>query len=111
MNNRVDSLVEIFGNDTLVLDKIQNYPKKVVILIDHKCVSSTEQFLLSAIQSEKVTLMGQASGGVLDYSNMREASLGNSIFTLFHATSRSRRIDVGKGIDNVGLDYKQDWIL
>jgi hypothetical protein len=92
------------------------YPKKVVILIDHDCASSTEQFLLFARQSSKVTLMGQNTSGTLDYSNVVEAPFSCMPYTLRYSTSRSRRLDHNQGIDNLGikpqqyLSLKDDWI-
>jgi len=91
-------------------------PSKVVILIDRGCASSTEQFLLEARQSSKVILMGQNTQGTLDYSNWVESPLVCFPYVLRYPTTRSRRIDVGQGIDNVGikpnryLDPKTDWI-
>jgi C-terminal processing protease CtpA/Prc len=91
------------------------FPKNVVILINEGCASSTEQFLLEAIQSKKVTLMGQNTSGTLDYSNLRESGFCGIPYTLWTPTTRSRRIDNGEGIDGIGikptiyLNEKQDW--
>ncbi len=92
------------------------FPKNVVILINEGCASSTEQLLLEAIQSKKVTLMGQNTSGTLDYSNLRESDFCEMPYTLWTPTTRSRRIDIGNGIDGIGirpavyLTEKQDWI-
>ena len=92
------------------------FPKNVVILINEGCASSTEQFLLEAIQSKKVTLMGQNTSGTLDYSNLRESDFCDMPYRLWSPTTRSRRIDIGTGIDGIGikpniyLTEKQDWI-
>ena len=92
------------------------FPKNVVILINKGCASSTEQFLLEAIQSKKVTLMGQNTSGSLDYSNLRESNFCEMPYTLYTPTTRSRRIDIGEGIDGIGikptiyLTEQQDWI-
>ncbi|MEY4571290.1 MAG: hypothetical protein RLZ10_483 [Bacteroidota bacterium] len=92
------------------------FPKNVAILINEGCASSTEQFLLEAIQSKKVTLMGQNTSGTLDYSNLRETDFCEMPYILWTPTTRSRRIDIGEGIDGIGikptiyLTEKQDWI-
>jgi hypothetical protein len=92
------------------------FPKNVVILINEGCASSTEQFLLEAKQSKKVTLMGKNTMGTLDYSNLRESNFCEMPYTLSTPTTRSRRIDIGKGIDRIGirpafyLTDKQDWV-
>lgn len=91
-------------------------PSKVVILIDGNCASSAEQFLLEARQSSKVTLMGQNTSGTLDYSNIVPSPLVCFPYVVRYPTTRSRRIDVGQGIDNIGikpnryLNPKEDWI-
>ncbi|WP_431292806.1 S41 family peptidase [Pedobacter sp. P26] len=106
-----------FSNDSNIsLDSIAPYPQKVIILINKNCGSTTEEFLLLAKQSNKVTLMGEHTAGVLDYSNMRGADFSCMPYMLYWATSRSRRIDEGIAIDNVGikpdkiLKPEQDWI-
>ena len=92
------------------------YPQKVVVLIDAGCASTTEQFLLEARQSSKVTLMGQNTSGTLDYSNWVESPLVCFPYVLRYPTTRSRRIDVGQGIDNIGikpnryLNPKENWV-
>ena len=92
------------------------FPKNVVILINEKCASTTEQFLLEARQSTKVTLMGQNTSGTLDYSNLRESNFCEMPYLLYAPTTRSRRIDIGEGIDGIGikpaiyLNEKEDWI-
>jgi C-terminal processing protease CtpA/Prc len=92
------------------------FPKNVVILINEGCASTTEQFLLEAIQSKKVTLMGQNTSGTLDYSNLRESHFCEIPYKIWTPTTRSRRIDIGAGIDgkgikpNIYLTEKQDWI-
>jgi hypothetical protein len=92
------------------------FPKNVVILINESCASTTEQFLLEAKQSKKVTFMGQNTSGTLDYSNVRESDFCEMPYLLYAPTTRSRRIDIGEGIDGIGikpsiyLTDKQDWI-
>ncbi len=97
-------------------EKTEAYPQHVVVLMDKGCGSTTEQFLLEARQSKKVTLMGMPSAGVLDYANMREGFLPCNDMALYYATTRSRRLKMGMGIDNVGikprvpLKENEDWI-
>lgn len=109
-------LVNIDPDDTTILEKIEPFPKRIAILTDGHCASSTEQFLLSARQSKKAILMGQNSKGVLDYANVRSVSFPDCPLILGYATTRSRRIDLGQGIDNKGikpdryLPVDKDWI-
>jgi C-terminal processing protease CtpA/Prc len=116
MEKHQGEFVSIVDDDTTVLEKVMANPKQVVILIDGKCASSTEQFLLAAVQSRKVTLMGQSTRGVLDYANMRDVAYPCFPFTLSYATTRSRRLNTGKGVDligirpNVFLQTNEDWI-
>jgi hypothetical protein len=91
-------------------------PAKVIILIDKNCASTTEQFSLYARQSTKVTFMGQNTSGTLDYSNVVEAPFPCMPYILRYSSSRSRRLDKGEGIDNIGikpdlyLNANDDWI-
>lgn len=57
-------------------DSIRAMPVRVVIISARACASSCEQFLLDAKQSRKVTVVGsQNTYGMLDYSNVRAATL------------------------------------
>ncbi|WP_165759057.1 S41 family peptidase [Niastella yeongjuensis] len=87
--------------DTLL--NVWPMPAKVAIVVNHGCGSTTEEFLLLARQSTKVVLAGEPSMGVLDYSNVVERDFYNPDFECYYSTTRSRRIDMGLGIDNVGI--------
>ncbi|HRE63783.1 MAG TPA: S41 family peptidase [Ferruginibacter sp.] len=78
-------------------------PQKIMILMDEKCASAAEQFLLEARQSKKAILVGQPSRGVLDYANVCEYKMEHYGMSLLYPTSRSRRIDNGQGIENKGI--------
>jgi hypothetical protein len=109
-------MININDDQTTTMDKVLPYPAKVAILIDKGCASTTEQFLLWARQSKKVILVGDNTSGTLDYSNKIEAPFLCMPYILQHSSSRSRRLDVGQGIDNVGIppDHRltpnDDWI-
>lgn len=91
------------------------FPKKVVILINKWCGSSTEELLLLARQSSKVILAGQPTIGNLDYSNVVEMPFSCFPYILRYASTRSRRLDIHQGIDNVGIQPQyffkenEDW--
>ena len=93
-----------FASDyTGTLPAVWANPAKVAIVIDGRCGSTTEEFLLYARQSKKTKMVGEHSLGVLDYSNVVPRDFSCPPFTLRYPTSRSRRIDVGLGIDNKGI--------
>jgi hypothetical protein len=96
-------MVNIFDDDIDSSYSRQEFPKKVVILINDGCASTTEQFLFAAKQSTKVTLAGDHTEGVLDYSNVRETPFPCMPYILNYSSTRSRRIEAGQAIDNVGI--------
>jgi len=116
MKQHIGKLVSFSEDRDITFDSVLPYPKKIIILINKDCGSTTEEFLLMAKQSDKVVLMGEHTAGVLDYANMRGADFYGMPYMLYWATSRSRRIDKGLTIDNVGirpdkyLTHEQDWI-
>lgn len=117
MEQNIGKFVSTGADGITTMDRIEPYPKKVVVLMDEGCASSAEQFLLIARQSKKVTLMGTHSAGILDYANVRTSAPSPCRdIGLYFATTRSRRIDMGQGIDNRGirpdivLTKKKDWI-
>lgn len=116
MEQSKGKLISFSDDRNVSLDSVTPYPRKVIILINKNCGSTTEEFLLLSKQSSKVVLMGEHTAGVLDYSNMRGADFSCMPYMLYWATSRSRRIDEGIAIDNVGitpdivLRPEQNWI-
>ena len=74
----------------------------VSILVDDGCKSSCEEFLLAARQSFAVKLVGQHSGGTLDYSNLRPYPLPSGDRILLYAVTRSLRIPA-MPVDGIGV--------
>jgi Peptidase family S41 len=102
-------------NDTFKQNWPKKNPEKIVVLVDGKCASATEQFLLATKQSSKVVTMGQITAGALDYSNKRPKPFPCIPFTLEYPISRSARLPEHP-IDNVGispdvvLSDDADWV-
>jgi hypothetical protein len=95
--------VNFASDNTDTLPTVWAMPAKVAIVINHGCASTTEEFLLAARQSKKVVMAGEHSHGSLDYSNVVQKDFYGPDFILNYPTTRSRRIDAGLGIDNVGI--------
>ncbi|MBK8496873.1 MAG: hypothetical protein IPL50_19165 [Chitinophagaceae bacterium] len=102
------------------MKEVLPFPSLVGVLIDKKCGSTTEQFLLAAKQSKKVVMFGENSAGVLDYANMHFLDFPCFEWRLGYATSRSRRLPE-QPVDNIGISpdihlesytetKTQDWV-
>lgn len=102
MADKPNQLVDVANDQLFVLDSVYTYPKKVIVLVDNNVASASESFLLIAKQSSKVTVMGQHTKGVLDYSNGNILACPCSYLKLFVATSRSKRLP-DHPIDNIGI--------
>jgi hypothetical protein len=106
--NNADEVVSAFTEKA--------FPKKIIIMVNNECGSSAEEFLLAARQSSKVTLVGENSIGNLDYSNILTIPFLCYPYTLQYPITRSRRLDLGQGIDNAGIAPKiylpkgKDWL-
>lgn len=105
------------ASDEEKMDAVLPYPKKISVLINGYCASTTEQFLLDVVKnSKKAITMGTHSEGVLDYANMQFLNMPCVHYQLGYPTSRTKRIALGKVIDNTGikpdiaLDEKTDWV-
>ncbi len=99
---REGTFVSTGPDSTDTLPGVFPLPKRAAILIDRRCASTTEQFLLEAKQSKKVQLYGQTTKGVLDYANVRSFSLPSHERVLEVPTTRSRRLPKG-GVDPFGI--------
>ena len=120
LNASVGQYVNIFGNkvDITTQGSITNYPKNIAIIINEKNGSTTEQFLLTAKQSNKVKLFGVTTYGALDISNVNDINSPFGDIKLFYGMSKSFRIPAF-AIDDIGLqpDFfiddtieKYDWV-
>ncbi len=98
------SIVNFENSDTMY-----TYPKKVGIIINGGCGSTTEQFILAAKQSKKVKLFGTTTFGSLDISNMFSVKSPCNDLELGYCLSKSFRIP-DFTIDGKGLqpDYYLD---
>jgi hypothetical protein len=110
------TLYNLWPDDTLKFNAILPYPKRVSILINEECASSTEMFLLKARQSRKVKLYGRHTMGAVDYADVATLNLTDGFFLLRYSTSRSNRLPSAP-IDNIGIqpdvtipDNVQDWV-
>lgn len=84
-------------------------PKQIFLLSDVYCGSSGENFVEMMKWMPKVTVVGRATMGILDYSNCSSVEFADYILT--YPTSRSLSIDVGKGMTNKGVipDIEIPW--
>jgi hypothetical protein len=98
-------------------DSVYSYPKKVAILTDKGCGSSTEKFLLDSKQSKKVKIFGTPTYGAVDYVSLREFKLNCNNYSLYMPTVRMMRLP-DYPLDNIGIQpdiyldkYIKDWVL
>jgi Peptidase family S41 len=80
----------------------EDYPEKVIILTDYYCLSAGEELVETSKQSSKVTIVGRATMGINDYSDVVCANWDNQ-FSLCYPISRLEQKTVidplhGKGI-------------
>ncbi|WP_347553092.1 S41 family peptidase (plasmid) [Pseudalkalibacillus hwajinpoensis] len=77
-------------------------PKKVIILSDVYCGSAGDSFVETCKHSSKVTVLGRPTLGMNDYANVAFKEWDNR-FKLMYPTSKSSRVDEGKGMSGKGI--------
>jgi hypothetical protein len=107
MENHRGAWLEI-PNDTLRPDSVLARPAKVVLLVNQKCKSSVEDFLLTARNSQKVIVAGTSTGGVVDFEETVDVPLPDPSLILFHPIGISNRLP-GQPLDGKGIE--PDWLL
>ena len=110
--SKFGEFVNLYDNESISIfqqSTVYKYPKKIGIIIDGGCGSTTEQFLLAAKQSNKVKLFGVTTFGALDISNLNDIESPCKEFRLWYCMTRSLRIPEF-AIDGIGLqpDYYLD---
>jgi hypothetical protein len=99
MESHLGQFVEMASDSVVRRDSIYPMPRRVAILIDRRCASSCEDFVLEARQSRKVTVLGgEHTEGAHDYGNIRSLWLPGWR-RMRVATSRWR----GERFDRVGI--------
>lgn len=89
-------------NNSFVL-KGNATPNKVIILSDVYCGSAGDSFVENSRLSDKVTVVGRATAGVNDYSNLTSMKWEEG-FELWYPTSKLKRVDDGKGMTGIGIE-------
>lgn len=96
-------LVSMGPDENMILPSPLPVPAKVAVIINGKCSNTAEQFLLEAVQSKKVKMFGTSSAGALDYANVNVVKYTMPDFSIDYPVTRSRRVAMGQGIDNKGV--------
>ena len=89
--------------ETITINKPFINPKKIALLIDENTVSSGELFTMLARQSDKVVVMGNNSGGMMDYGNILRYKTQCSTIRIQVPMDRMLWIDTGFFVDKEGL--------
>ncbi len=94
----------IYGHDRIEKrDTVYPYPKNVGVIVNNGVASSAEEFIIHAKNSKKVTLFGDNTEGVLDYSNTVPVPLPSGKINLRYPMTRSTRLPEYP-IDNIGIE-------
>lgn len=83
---------------------ITHNPQKVTLLVNRRCASSCEMFLLWAKQSKKVTIIGETTAGIIDYGALNGITVPCHNWAFRYPTARSNRVPDGRGLDNIGIE-------
>ena len=94
-----------FGDeeDNSFIMKGKIMPTKVIVLSDVYCGSAGDSFVESAKISDKVTVIGRATAGLTDYTNLTIMKWDEG-FELWYSTSKLKRVDNGKGMTGIGIE-------
>jgi C-terminal processing protease CtpA/Prc len=96
------TIYKLWNDDTLKLDQVLPYPKKVSVIINQNVASSAEMFLLKARQSSKVKLYGANTIGAVDYADAVPYKMPCPILTLRISSSRNCRVPA-QTFDYIGI--------
>ena len=94
----------LFAADTVfVPPTVYQLPRAVAIIVDRRCASTCEHFVLDARQSRKVVVLGTGNtGGLLDFGNARGVLLPSGSRRLHVPFTRSHRLP-SMPLDHTGI--------
>ncbi len=90
------------SNDTLYPVPGFKKPEKVILLVNEKCKSSTEDFILTIKSGSNAIIAGTKTGGVADFEEVIEIPLPCEALILFHPIGFSNRLP-SFPIDGIGI--------
>lgn len=111
LKNRGKGFVTLSSDDSILPTIGLAKPRKVYIITDQRCGSSGDAFVDIMGRSDKVTVVGRPTLGILDYSNV--TTIAYDKFYLTYPTSRSLYLDKGVQMRNRGVpvDIYIPWTL
>jgi hypothetical protein len=96
-------LVDLDSTTFYRFDSILPRPKRIGIIINEKCGSAAELFLLNFMQSKKTVTFGETTRGAIDYANaLNNQPLLCSHFQYNYPIAKRKNADAFP-IDNVGI--------
>lgn len=113
MKENPGKFLESASDGIVKFDAVLPNPRRIAILINNGCASAAEEFLLRAMESKKVVLLGQPTSGTLDYSNLIPGKFPCAAYNISYPFTRTRRlflVDKEKIKPNIYLTEDQNWI-
>lgn len=101
IENRGKGFVEETSEDYDFPDIGLEIPKKIFIITDQRCRSSGDAFVDIMRKSEKVTVVGRPTLGIMDFSNCAEVTYDDYYF--IYPTSRALYLDKNIQMRNHGV--------
>lgn len=84
-------------------------PKHIVIMSDTYCGSSGDQFIYEAKGAKKVTVIGRATAGVLDYSNLTSVTFSDAFQLMYPISKRENVINNSLTYNGIEPDIYLPW--
>lgn len=90
--------IEVSDEYSKFIDTTLN-PKRIIVLSDVFCGSSGDQFVKEVKQASKIQVIGRATAGVIDYSNVTSVVIDEN-FKLMYPTSKIKSVTYGVFTNN-----------
>ncbi len=100
----IGELIDLYPEESneVVLPETLKYPRQIAVLMNGRCASATEAFLLMARQSRKTKLFGLRSKGSFDISNMNRIVSPCKRIELHFAMTINKNLEQ-TSIDGIGI--------
>lgn len=95
--NRHKGLVDVLEDSDVIIEG-RSTPANVYVLSDYSCASSGDTFVSNAKKSPKVTVVGRATMGIIDYMNVVTVDYGDFEFVYSISKMNQKYATNGRGI-------------